>query len=152
MSRVPWISVLWEWENTTNPLLCIQKCHATSSIIRDLEEWEENLRWAVWLMQTQRGLMGWQLLGLVGWMSSKTRVILYGVYKAVQVCLLLWNSLSWDEQVTLSLGFASLSSQKNKLCTLESADGDLGGIKRRVKCISQATGGKQKELCFSDTS
>ena len=85
-------------------------------------------------------------------MSSKTRVILYGVYKAVQVCLLLWNSLSWDEQVTLSLGFASLSSQKNKLCTLESADGDLGGIKRRVKCISQATGGKQKELCFSDTS
>lgn len=152
MSCVPWISVLGEWENTTSPLLCIQKCHPMLSVITDLEKWKENLRWAVWLMQTQRELRGWQLLGMVGWMSSKTPVVLFCVYEAEQVWFLLWNSLSWDEQVTLSVGFASPSSQKKKLCTLESADRDLRGIKRKVKCISQAINGKQKELCFSDSS
>ena len=45
---------------------------------------------------------------------------LYGVCKAEQVCSPLWNSLSWCEQVTLSVGFARHSSPKKKICTLES--------------------------------
>lgn len=99
-------------------------------------------------MQTRGVFMGWQLLGSVGWMSSRTQVVLYGVCKAEQVCSLLWNPLSWCERVTLSVGFASLSSQKKKrkenMYFAISADGGLGGIKTKVKCISQATCGKHR--------
>ena len=55
-------------------------------------------------------LTGWQLLGFLGQMSSKTRVILCGFCRAEWVYLLLWNSLSWYEWVTLSVGFAKISS------------------------------------------
>lgn len=52
------------------------------------------------------------------------------------------NSLFWCERVTLSVGFASLSSQEqNKqnqnMCFEISADGHLGGMKRKVRCVSQ---------------
>lgn len=96
------------------PLLWIQKCHCTSSIITDLEKWKENLCWAVWLMQTEGVLMGWQLFGFVGMNELQDLSLLYGVCKAEQVCLLLWNSFSWCERVTLSVGCTRLSSQKKR--------------------------------------
>lgn len=75
--------------------------------------------------------------------------LLYDVCKAEQVCLLLWNSFSWCERVTLSVGCTRLSSQeKENMYFGISADGAPGGIKRKVKCMSQATRGKQEEFFF----
>lgn len=93
-----------------------------------------------------RSAYGVAAMWLHGKNDSRTSVILCGICKTRPICLLLWNSLSRGELVTLSVGFASFSSQEKKVCTLESLL--MGAWRNKEKTWMPFSGYKWETRCI----